>query len=184
MPRVKELHTADIPEPELSDIKLPELGRGLPERGDTQIAIPESRVDKDYLAALSFMEQPVTIRIEPSQEDNAPMTVDCWVNGKGAEVLTHQAHRLWMESGSLPAGNPWLELNILPVNHVCTTKRKYVEVLARSKTMKVHTPDHGDGKNIDNNSVTRKSARTSVFSVIKDSPKGAEWLTAILNESF
>jgi hypothetical protein len=171
MPRVKELHTADIPEPGLSDIKLPELGRGLPERGDTQIAIPESRVDKDYLAALAFMEEPVTIRIEPSQEDNAPWTVDVWVQGKGAEI--------WDERT-----NKWMEFNFLPVGRVCTTKRKYIEVLARSKTMKVRTPDHGDGKNIDNNSVTRQHARTTVFSVIKDSAKGAEWLTAIINEAF
>lgn len=167
----REVHTADVREPELADIKLPELGRGLPDRGDTQVAIADTHIDREYLAALAFMEEPVTIRIEPTQEENAPMTVDCWVQGKGAEVLDARTGK-------------WLELNFLPVGISCTTKRKYVEVLARSKTMRIRTPDHGDGKNIDNNSVTRAHARSHVFSVIKDSDKGTAWLTQILNEAF
>lgn len=167
----RETYTDDVKEPALSDIKLPDLGKGLPERGDTQVVTADSHIDKDYLDALAFMEEPVTIRIEPPQSDNAAMTVDCWVNGKGAEVKDVRTGK-------------WLELNILPVGVVCTTKRKYVEVLARSKTMRVRTPDHGDGKNIDNNNLTRAHARSHVFSVIKDTDKGTAWLTDLLSQAF
>lgn len=167
----RELHTADVREPALSDIKMPELGRGLPERGDSQIAVPETHINNEYLAALAFNEEPVMIRIEPSGDENAAMTVDCAVNGKGAEILD-------LRNGK------WLEMNILPVGLVVTTKRKYVEVLARSKQMRVRTPDHGDGKNIDNNNLTRTHSRGHVFSVVKDTDKGTAWLTGILNEAF
>jgi hypothetical protein len=125
----------------------------------------------EYLAELAFMEEPVMIRIEPSQLDNAAMTVDCACNGKGAEILDARTGK-------------WLELNVLPVGLVVTTKRKYVEILARAKTMRVQTPDHADGKNIDKNDLTRRHARTHVFSVIKDTDRGTAWLTAILSESF
>jgi hypothetical protein len=122
----RETHTDDVREPALSDIKMPALGEGLPERGDEQVAIADARVvaNNEYLAELAFMEEPVMIRIEPSQEDNAAMTVDCACNGKGAEVLDARTGK-------------WLELNVLPVGLVVTTKRKYVEILARSKTMRV-----------------------------------------------
>jgi hypothetical protein len=169
----RETHTDDVREPALPDIKMPALGEGLPERGDEQVAIADARVvaNNEYLAELAFMEEPVMIRIEPSQLDNAAMTVDCACNGKGAEILDARTGK-------------WLELNVLPVGLVVTTKRKYVEILARAKTMRVQTPDHADGKNIDKNDLTRRHARTHVFSVIKDTDRGTAWLTAILSESF
>lgn len=168
----RELHTADVREPELSEVKMPPLGQGLPDRGDTQVAIPDAHISKDYLAQLAFMEEPVKIRIEPPAADNPQMTVDCYCNGKGAEILDERTGR-------------WLEFNILPVGLVVTTKRKYVEILARSKTMKVSTPDHSDGRNIDNNNVTRAHARSHVFSIIEDkNPRGAQWFTALINEAF
>jgi hypothetical protein len=58
------------------------------------------------------------------------MTVDCWVNGKGAEVWDERTRK-------------WMEFNFLPVGLPIITKRKYVEVLARSKSMKVNTPTTG-----------------------------------------
>lgn len=175
MPRVsptslpaKEQHTGDAPDVALKDKDL-SLDKEL-DRGDSQIAIPEQRIHKDYLAELAFMEEPVTIRIEPSGQDNAAMTVDCACNGKGAEILD--------------ARGKWLELNILPVGIVVTTKRKYVEILARSKQMRVNTPDHMDNKNVDNNTLTRRHNRAHLFSVLKDSDRGHTWLTAILQEAF
>lgn len=167
----REMHTDDVREPGLPDIQMPALGAGLPDHEDTQVLLPGAHMDREYLDALAFNEEPVMIRIEPGQDENAAMTVDCWVQGKGAEVFDTRTSR-------------WLELNCLPVGIVVTTRRKYVEVLARSKTMKVRTPDHGDGKNIDNNNVTRSNSRSVLFSVIKDTDKGVAWLTRILNESF
>jgi hypothetical protein len=167
----REVSTDDVREPALDAIAMPELGKGLPDRGDTQVALPEGHISNDYLEALAFNEEPVRIRIEAGSDENPQMTVDCWCNGKGAEIFN-------------PTTKRWLETNCLPVGLVIITKRKYVEILARSKSMRVRTPDHGDGKNIDNNTVTRHHSRAHVFSVIGDSERGVEWLTQILNEAF
>lgn len=178
----REMHTADTPEPALKSKDLA-LDAEL-DHGDTQIALPETHIDKQYLAELAFMEEPVAVRIEPTQEENAAMTVDCYCQGKGAEVLRMDAQTRFIREGRQPAQKDWLELNFLPVGIVCVTKRKYVEILARSKQMRIRTPNHDDGRNVDNNTVTRNHSRSHVFSVIKDSPKGIDWLSAILNEAF
>ena len=119
----------------------------------------------DYVDALAFNEEPVTIRLEPSAEKFASPWVPCWVNGKGAEVLM---------------GNKWVEFGYLPVSKQLTTKRKYVEVLLRSKRDSVQTNvierDNEDPRNI----VERSTSSTALFSIIEDrNPKGAEWATEL-----
>ena len=46
-------------------------------------------LEKDYADQLKMAEDPVTIIIHPSQEKNPPQVVDCWVNGRGAEVFVN-----------------------------------------------------------------------------------------------
>lgn len=167
----KETHSGDTDHQELSQIIVPELGEGISDeiRENVQPALG-AHASGDYMTELAFMEEPVTIRIEPSGEENAPLTVDCWVNGKGAEVERN---------------GRWQELGFLPIGIVVTTKRKYVEVLARSKTMKVSTPEQSANDANPDNNVRRRNVRMHSFSVIKDpSPRGAAWLTQIFNEQF
>lgn len=172
MPRVNpavkttgnEIHTADLQtaEPPQADIE---------HRSETIIPV-DKPLDRDYAAALAFMEDPITIRIEPSDEENAPVVVDCWVNGKGAEVLDSVTGK-------------FMEINCLPIGQPIVTKRKYVEVLARSRSDRVVTheentrPDPGkDGWRLE-----RRTLRKTLFSVIHDpSPKGHEWLTRLYAE--
>jgi hypothetical protein len=140
-------------------------------RSETIVPV-DKPLEDDYAAALAFMEEPLTIRIEPSSEENSPIFVDCWVNGKGGEVLD-------------PVTGKWLEINGLPVGGPIITKRKYVEVLARSRSDRVVATevDNRPAPNKDGWKVARNSVRKTQFSVIHDpNPKGHEWLTRLYAE--
>lgn len=159
----RELHTADLRVTEAPPVDIEH-------RSEVILPADAKSLDKDYLDALNFMEDEMTIRIEPSDEENAPIVVDCWVNGKGAEVKD-------------PRTGKWMELNCLPMGGVIITKRKYVEVLARSRSDRVvgkeesNRPEAGrDGWKID-----RRTVRKTLFSVIHDPAggKGVEWLTRL-----
>ena len=136
-------------------------------RESEEIAIAETTIGKDYVDEINFMEEPVTIRINKSAEKYAPNVVDCWANGRGAEQFIN---------------GKWAVCGWLPVNTVVTTKRKYVEVLARAKQESIQTrvvkhEDHED------NFADRYTNLKYPFSVISDpSRRGAEWLTRILSE--
>lgn len=136
-------------------------------RDSEEIAIAETTIGQDYVDEINFMEEPVTIRINKSAEKYAPNVVDCWTNGRGAEQFIN---------------GKWAVCGWLPVNTVVTTKRKYVEVLARAKQESIQTrvvkhEDHED------NFADRYTNLKYPFSVISDpSRRGAEWLTRILSE--
>lgn len=161
----KELHTDDLQVGQLPTITLNE-----DEAIDhEQIIIPVAgSLIKEQLSTLAFNEEPVTIRIERSSEKHAPKVVDAWVNGKGAEVLMN---------GS------WVETFCLPVGLVVTTKRKYVEVMARSKTDNVTTKTGSTIEDSPLNIIDRNTSSRTPFSVIKDiNPLGVQWLTNLLQE--
>lgn len=162
-----DTNTSDIKQMQPSDIILP--ASGVIPRGE-QIEVLDKPLTDDYAAALAFNEEPVAIMIEPGQEENSPRVIDVWVNGKGAEVLDPQTGR-------------WNEINCLPVGGVITTKRKYVEVLARAKLDKVSTK-HDDATVANpENRVVRTTSRRAVFQVMNDpSPRGREWLTRLMTE--
>ena len=128
----------------------------------------DSPLTDDYTQALAMAEEPVTIFINKSAEKFAPLTVDCWVNGKGAEVM---------------ANGKWTEFGWLPVSKAVTTKRKYVEVLARSKTDTI-TTEHGttNDENPENKVLTSSSMKAQ-FSVLHDpNPMGHVWLQRLMAE--
>jgi hypothetical protein len=159
-----EIHTADLRMAEAP-------AANLDHRSETIVPV-DKPLENDYAAALAFMEEPITIRIEPSDEENAPIVVDCWVNGKGAEVLDSLTGK-------------WMEINCLPIGGPIITKRKYVEVLARSRSDRVvaNEVDNRPAPNKDGWKVERRSLRKTLFSVIHDpNPKGAEWLTRLYAE--
>jgi len=161
----RELHTADLrtAEPPPPDIN---------HRSEVIVPVEQTKLTPEYIAELAFMEDPITIRIEPSDDENAPIVVDCWVQGKGAEVFD-------------PIAKKWLELNCLPIGGIIITKRKYVEVLARSRADKVVAKEveSRPAPGTDGWKVDRRMVRKTLFSVIHDpSPKGAEWLTRLYAE--
>ena len=155
----REVHTADMALPDTPDIILPGLDEPLI-RENESIATLDSSSRDDYYKELQFMEEMVTIRLEPSSEKNAPSVIDVYVNGRPE----------W-----IPVGKPF------------TLARKYVEVLARAKPIEVQTshdtPEtsmNGDPQN----RVVRTIRSKHPFSVINDpNPRGIDWLTRIMQES-
>ena len=156
--RRREAHIGDTPIEQKADVVSIE-------NHQQDVIIADQMLNMDYLAELNFNEDPVTIRLEPSSEKFASRWVPCWVNGKGAEVLLN---------------GKWVEFGYLPVSKPLTIKRKYVEVLLRSKRDAIETNvverDNEDPQNI----VQRSTTSTALFSVIEDrNPKGAEWATEL-----
>lgn len=140
-----------------------------PDDNEPMIALAEG-IDADaeaYQAEMKFMEEPVTIRLAPSNEKNPPRTVQCWVNGKGAEQFVN---------------GKWMVCGWLPINHTVTTKRKYVEVLARAKNEAVSTRVVKHETHEDNLADRIPSCKYP-FSVLRDeNPRGHDWLATILQE--
>jgi hypothetical protein len=156
----RELHSDDIPvsQGKTRIDSAADLGRI--ERA------PADVLNKDYADALAFNEEPVTIIIQPGSEKNAPRVVDCWVNGKGLELL-HDGR--WFETGAAPVGRPF------------TTKRKYVEVIARSKVDRIETRHDDESAENPRNWVERSTYVRAPLSLIEDkNPKGAEWFSRIV----
>jgi hypothetical protein len=128
----KEIHSSETPIEQKRDVvKDPQAHR---DEGDIVKGNPDA-LKKDYLDRLAFMEEAVTIRIEPGAEENAPQHVMLCVNGRGCEVLLNGKWK------SFPGG--WI-----PIGKVLTIKRKYVEVLARSKIDRIETivPEPGSAE--------------------------------------
>lgn len=121
--------------------------------------------DNDYLAELAMMEEPVTIRLEPSSDKNAATVFPIWVNGKPAEVF--QRGR-WDEIGYLPVGRPLV------------IKRKVLEVIIRAKTDAVHTRVQNMDAERPENVVERFTSPVHSFSIIHDdNPRGPAWVSEI-----
>jgi hypothetical protein len=159
----KELHTSDLKVGQQPPIILDDN----PIDHENVILPVGNHLQPSYLASLAFAEEPVTIRIERSAEKFSPMVVDAWVNGKGAEAFINGK---WIECGFLPVGIPVI------------TKRKYVEVLARSKVDTVNT-NVVKHENHEDNIIDRTTHSKVPFTIIKDAnPVGTEWLTKLFLE--
>lgn len=159
----KEVHTGDLEVGQRTSVNL-----DLPRESESIIGIDEN-LDQDDLAALAFMEEPITIVIQKSSEKFAPNVVDCWVNGRGAEIFDEGLGK-WMVCGWLPVGKP------------VTTRRKYVEVLARAKPETIETEVRKYEDREDN--IAHRNVSTKYpFSVLQDkNPKGYAWLTKVIGE--
>jgi len=167
----REVHSSDIPIEQKRDIeRSPQEERA---EGDISIANPDT-LRAEYLDELKFMEEPVTIRIEPSSEENAAQFVLLCCNGKGCEV---QLNGKWRE---FPGG--WI-----PVGERLTIKRKYLEVLARAKIDRIETvmPEMGAPEaQMSVNRFKRFTRQANGFSVIKDeNPRGAAWLDDVIRRN-
>lgn len=123
-------------------------------------------VPDGYLGQLAFNEEPVKIVIN-AQGENPENAVLVQVNGKGAEI--------YMNGG-------WVSVGYIPCDIEVTTKRKYLEVLARAKKETVTTKfgqNLNDGESF--NVLQRRNALQHNFTVIEDqNPIGRAWLQSII----
>lgn len=150
----KEINTGNMEIGQRPAIAMPDDGFIV--RENEEIAAIDSPLDNDYFGALAFMEEPVTIRLERSQEKFSPQVVDVYVNGSPQ----------------------WIKVGVPQ-----TIKRKYVEVLARAKPDAVQTITGSLNDENPQNRIERYTSAKHPFSVLRDdNPVGIEWLTRILAE--
>jgi len=165
--RLSELDSRSVEIPKKETLVMPPIDEAV-ER-ESLIVTSETPLLNDELEKLAFAEEPVTILIHRSGEKFAPRSTDyIAVNGKGAEMLFK---------------NGWISIGYLPRGQSLITKRKYVEVLARSKmdhiTTTVIERDNEDPQNL----VEFSTVSTAAFSIIHDAnPRGAEWLGQLLRQ--
>ena len=139
-------------------------------RDRESIIIAVDRIDQEYADELAFNEEPVSIRLEPSQDRNAAQWYPVWVNGRGAEVLVN---------------GRWAEFTYLPVGKVITVKRKYVEVIVRAKLDSVYTEVREPESERPDNAVKRFTSPVHSFSIIEDkNPLGVPWITELRRRNF
>lgn len=150
-------HTADMEVGQQTAGKfiLPDLDQPIV-RESIEIEPVVSSLTKNDFDEMMFMEELVKIRVEPLQEKNPRKMIDLYVNGKAEWV---------------PIGRPWI------------MRRKYVEVLARSKPMSIQTKHEQPEESLDpQNEVIRSTSAQFPFSVLQDTPRGIEWLNQIMAE--
>lgn len=158
----KELSTEDVKIEQASSVKMPlhdAFQRPVAE------ALPSPEVlQKEYLDALAFAEEPVEIMVQPSSEKFGAKTVECWVQGVGIEVFDQHTGQ-WYAAGSIPRGTPVI------------TKRKYVEILLRSKTTDIRTTVTEHPGEDPENRVVPTTHSNYPISILRDDNKkyGAEW---------
>jgi len=167
LPRKSELDSRSVAIPQKEKLEMPPIDEEV-ER-ESLVITPETPLIKDDFDKLAFAEEAITILIHRSGEKFAPRTTDfVGVNGKPAEMLFK---------------NGWIPMGYLPRGISIVTKRKVVEVLARSKQDHVTTTvverDNEDPKNF----VERSTVSTTSFSVLHDpNPMGGEWLSQLLRQ--
>ena len=132
---------------------------------DGDVVIGEKIGNTDYLDELSFMEEPVTVRLEPSSDKNAATAFPIWVNGRMAEVFQN---------------GRWFEVGYLPVGQMLIVRRKVLEVIIRAKTDTIHTKVQEMESERPNNVINRFTSPVHSFSIIEDrNPRGAAWATEL-----
>jgi hypothetical protein len=163
MPRELQSDTIKIEQP------TPLIG-DLADREPEIVIADSSLIDKDYQVELAFMADWVTIRLEPSGAENAPDTLEVSVNGRGAEILMNGRPVVWKH---------------LPVGQEITVRRSVVEIIARSKTMRIRTEHNGDLMQQASNRTGRSLSQTQPCTIIRDpSPRGAAWFGDMIRRQF
>lgn len=132
---------------------------------DGEVVFAEKVFTQPYLEELAFNEEPVTVRLEPSAERNAPTSAPFWVNGKPAEVFTQ---------------GRWIECGHLPIGQILTIKRKVLERIICNKITNVDNEIQDRASERPNNVIKRNTMPVRGFSVLEDrNPRGAAWMAEL-----
>ena len=158
MPRwpEKKLDATDQELPRDVTIDLPTSGKlevSGPIENDEIVVAGRDGLDNSYAAELAFLEEKVDVMVHESTDPNAEPIVHTAVNGIN---------------------------QFFPRGAVVTCKRKFVEVLARSKVTTFQTKVvHEDGNVY--NRMHKQTGLRYPFSIVRDeNPKGATWLKSVL----
>jgi hypothetical protein len=139
-----------------------------PSQFDGDIVRVEQMPNKEYREELAFNEEPVTIVLHQSSDKNSANSYPIWNNGKGCEAMI---------------GGKWREVTWLTTGTRYTIKRKYLEIMARSKMDNVETVILDKDAERPRNMINRVTSAHMSFSVLEDkNPRGADWLTNIIRQ--
>lgn len=128
--------------------------------------LANSGQEEEAMQKLAFMEEPVEITIAADSRSDIPEThVPVQVNGRGAECLYD---------------GRWIPTTWLPVDMMITIKRKYLEVLLRSKTEIIKTEPEGTDKTNPANRSRRISNRNYAVTIHRDTAQGQEWQRMVM----
>lgn len=159
----RAIHSEDFPLAQKEDL---DIGLDQTIIHGEALANPANDAKSDFMKALSFNEEPITIIIEENSRSDFPETmVPVNVNGDGAEILMD---------------GKWVRAGWLPIGREVITKRKYVEVLARSKSDSIKTVHDDATVERPRNTVSRRTSSNYPISVLRDdNPRGRDWLANI-----
>lgn len=108
-----------------------------------------------FVETLAFMEEMVLIRVHPSSEKDSEKIIEVWNDGTPQRFIRDQ----WVVS-----------------------KRKYVEVLARSMPYSVTTPEGLDGRGDKTRRIETHTGNRFPFEMKDRNPIGATWLNRLFME--
>lgn len=163
----REINSADMPIDQMDELSMAYGDGPLDLARELEPVDPEILHER-HLEAMAFMEEPIYVLVQPMNTDarNPPIVVDCWVNGKGAEVNVRGL---------------WHEFMCLPINIPVVTKRKYVEALLSAKTTSVTTPEEKPYADELRQPIIRHTTSRVNVQVLRDrNPKGVEWMRRIM----
>jgi hypothetical protein len=144
----------------VSTLEIPGLNKGLGtmERPDQTVEPITDIVNfREHAAALAFLEEMVTINIAETGDPNAENPVQLGVNGRQVFI------RRGVDT---------------------TVRRKYVEMLLRSKPETINTRQVRDGDGDVKNFVDKRRALKYPFYVVQDdNPMGRAWMRKIASEA-
>lgn len=161
----RETNTADLEVGQHEDVDI-SLGSTIVHGEGLVNLSADEQAQADYRKELAFNEEPVEILINENNRSDFPEThVPVQVNGRGAEVMMN---------------GKWVELAWLPIGTPIVVKRKYVEVLARSKSDSVKTQHDDANVERPQNKIIRRTAQNYPVSILRDeNPRGAQWISNI-----
>ena len=157
----RETSNTEMPVGQAPDLDLSLDSEIIHGEGLANLAQEEAAMQK-----LQFMEEPVEISISADSRADIPEThVPVQVNGRGAECLVE---------------GRWIPTTWLPVGMMITIKRKYLEVLLRSKTEVIKTDPEGTDKPNPANRQRRINTSNYAVSVHRDTAQGQEWQRLVM----
>lgn len=145
--------TGEIADPIERDILMPSMGEARLESGD--IATPDGPVTRSKLEELAFMDEPVEIEVSASGSDMDHPVFSLWNDGRHQLIVRGKRQ---------------------------VVKRKFVEVLARSKKVVTRSEQYVDAQGVRHIKYPQSIAPKYPFVVHRDSPKGRDWLRKVLSE--
>lgn len=124
------------------------------DRADLVTVTADGPINNDYAAELAFNEEPMEIMVHESAAPNAENPVETRCNGVNQFFFRGNAQ---------------------------TVKRKFVEILAKSKETAINTREVAGFDGERTTRIEKSTALKYPFSVIRDdNPRGADWLRKLL----